>query len=378
MFVLAPGAAQAQSGSAKTPSSQETSQSANAAVQLYTVPESPAFTFLDITPAKITKPTTTRDFVTSLINAIDDQGRVRQGLAFELAGAVLTAHRPTLAEYQQRWNAMTIAARSQLSLATARAAGDTSSTDAGYGIRIPLYDDGDPMADKEFTTELIAAFQRCTVAPPPLPPGVAAAPVGQIADTAARRAIANLTAAVDSQKRAAAETAQRTCLADAIKKHAKDYAEAHWNAVNLSLAYAGGHRLVSSLARDTRELGNRFWAVFGIPILGSSGQLLGMIQYANLVPSSDSGHQTSFRYGVRSTIGRPTFNGFMEFFHEKRTPHGLPSLNRDGWSGGLEFRVADDLWLATGFGKATDIKGSPTVVIANLKWALNSESQLGR
>jgi hypothetical protein len=368
------GAAGAQApGASSSPSAADKGKSADAAVQLYTIPESPAFTFLDLTPAKITKPTTTRDFVTSLINAIDESGHVRQGVALEVEGSRVLGKQPSLAQYQQRGMAA-IVARSQLSFATVRAAGDSTSTDLSYGLRIPFFDAGDPMADPAFTTGLIEAFRKCAKVKPPLPNRS----VSNIKDTAAKAALSELLEASSREHDSTAIVEQKKCAGEAIKANGDAYAKSHWNAANFSVAYAGGHHLVTSVATGTRELGYRVWAVGGIPILGEAGQLLGMVQYANLVPSPESGHQTSLRYGVRSTIGQPTLNGFLELFRERRTPKGLPSVNRDGWSGGVEFRISEELWLATGFGRANELKGSPTMVVANLKWGLSNQAQLAR
>lgn len=368
------GAAGAQTPLAPaSPTATDKGKSADAAVQLYTIPESPAFTFFNIAPAKITKPTTTRDFVTSLVNAIDESGRVRQGLALEVEGSRILGKQPSLAQYQQRGMA-TIIARSQFSLATVRAAGDTTSTDLSYGLRIPLFDAGDPMADPAFTTGLVDAFRKCAKVKPPLPNRS----VANITDTAAKAAVSAVLEARSREQDSTAVTEQKKCAGEGLKENGEAYAKSHWNSANISVAYAGGHRIVSSVATDTRELGNRVWAVGGIPILGDAGQLLAMIQYASLVPSSDSGHLTSLSYGLRSTIGQPTLNGFLELFRERRTPKGLPSVDRDGWSGGVEFKVSDELWLATGFGRANELKGGPTMVIANLKWALSNQAQLAR
>jgi hypothetical protein len=163
-----------------------------------------------------------------------------------------------------------------------------------------------------------------------------------------------------------------------VKATGEAYAKKHWNSATLSLAFAGGQQLISSAATDSRSLGNRFWLVGGIPLFGDKGQLLGLLQYADLVPVSAADHQKSLRYGLRATVGQPTFNSFIEFFKERRTADALPSLDRDGWSGGLEFRLSEELWLATGFGKTGDVSGKPTMVIANLKWGLAKQAQLAK
>ena len=49
----------------------------------FDVPESPAFTVLDLNPQTVTRPATPRDFATALINGLDKNGNFQSGLAIE-------------------------------------------------------------------------------------------------------------------------------------------------------------------------------------------------------------------------------------------------------------------------------------------------------
>ena len=51
----------------------------------YALPEAPAFTILDVTPAEILRPTTARALATAIVNAINPEGKVQQGFALDVA-----------------------------------------------------------------------------------------------------------------------------------------------------------------------------------------------------------------------------------------------------------------------------------------------------
>ena len=47
------------------------------------IPDSPAFTILSITPQNVTNPTTVRDLATALINGVDRNGNFQSGVAID-------------------------------------------------------------------------------------------------------------------------------------------------------------------------------------------------------------------------------------------------------------------------------------------------------
>jgi hypothetical protein len=348
-----------------------TTAAADESIARFSIPESPAFVFLDATPASVTRPTAPREFALAIINGIDNAGRVRQGLAFEFQPSLFI--RPvSLATYQQR-GLKYILSTAQLSLGTVRSSGDSGSTDLAYGVRLMLYDRTDPMADRAFTGTLADALGACTPTDAPDFPRPRAAP---IADSAT----AGLEARIAALEGAAAQGDVTACLDGAVDSLAKAYAEAHWNDLTFGLAWARGHRLTDSRLSGATDLGDRIWLVGGAPV-GSYGQLQGYLQWSRTRTEADSAKQSFVAYGARLTLGSSTLNGFLDVVGEsQRSGPSAARKTTASWTGGVEFRLTDQLWLATGFGRDGRLPGTdgPNLLVANLKWGLSDRARFGR
>src|SRR5258708_17355465 len=55
----------------------------------FSVPDSPAFTILGVTPQTITRPTTPRGLAASLLNGVDENGNFQAGFALDTAPYML-------------------------------------------------------------------------------------------------------------------------------------------------------------------------------------------------------------------------------------------------------------------------------------------------
>jgi hypothetical protein len=309
----------------------------------FAVPESPAFSFLQFAPATVSRPNTPRDIVAALTNGIGEDGKVREGVSLEITPAyVIPGLAVSLTDYQRR-SFKRLLANMQLSFATVRAAGDSASTDMGLGIRFNVIDNGDPMRYADFTTALAQHMGGCR---PPVP---GAPPV-----------IGCLNAVSDSLRAAFAKT--------------------HWNATRFAIALATGLRFDESRVSRSRALGWSAWAGVTAP-LGQTGQMIGYfaVKHRPTVPGVASFSAVDF--GGRVLVGSPGFNTFLEFVANTRFKTA-DSTNKStaAWSGGIEFKAADNLWLSTGFGTRFGDTGKPNkvIVIANLKWGVSSKARLGR
>lgn len=340
----------------------------------YAIPEIPATTMLGITPASITRPATHKDFVSSVLDGIDAAGRVKQGIALEASLGLLRAFRVPLETYQSSRRAR-IFSNVLLSLATTRAAGDTSSTDLAWGVRVPLVDEGDPLARRSYTTALGLAMLRCA---PSAPPGGIKPNVGQTQ------------AQLDEEARADSATFQAqqlACLGEVASGLGKAAAESLWNSTRLVVAYAGSTRLRESALTDRARLGDRYWATGSIPLaritgpmpIARSSQVIGYADVTRQRAIDTLPATTTIGYGGRINIGSATFNGFYELLGESRRdpPAGVPSRNST-WSAGIEFLATEGLWISTGIGKRAEdaLKPDRTVVLANLRWGISSKSFL--
>src|SRR5258705_13872035 len=100
------------------------------------VPDSPAFTVLGLTPEEVARPTTARKLATSLLNGVDRNGVLQTGVAIDtlpylaLAGQLLT-----LDDYRKPSNyALRFLARGQASVAPAKASEVTDKA-RRFGLR---------------------------------------------------------------------------------------------------------------------------------------------------------------------------------------------------------------------------------------------------
>ncbi len=312
------------------------------------VPESPAFVFLGASPAEVTRPTTLRNLGASLVEGIDEDGRVRQGLAFEVTPAFYLTS-VTLKEYRDSWTKYAIS-NLQLTLGTVRSSGDSASTDLALGLRMPLLDAGDPMRNKAFTDSIGARLRRSEC----IPGGEA--PPDEIDPDA---------------------TAQ--CLAAAAAPVAEQWVKNHWNASALTFAAATGIRLEGSRFSRRRWAGMQLW-LHGAIGLGDWGQLVGQGSYLDSrLADADSLEYKAMAFGARLLIGGRKLNGFAETSAEFRFDRADFVKKDDGrWSAGVEFLVSNTLWLSTGVGSAYQALDGPdrTLVFANLRWGVSSKARM--
>ena len=323
----------------------------------FAVPESPALSFLGLSPGKVTRPTTPKDLAASLLNGVDSTGRMQSGVA---VGATLWSIFPKisipLSAYQSSWRAFALA-NLQLSLATVRAAGDTGATNLAIGFRTTLVDRSDPMRDSVYTEALTHALNLCLRdAPPPMsPPGATAATVPTIRDTSAK---------ICADKKARA-------LRSAWLKERR-------NASSLSVGVAAGWKFAQSHADSIRTIGWNGWLAGAMPI-DENTALMGQLQYDHRGPVDTFGGTDVVTYGLRAVSGSGTRNVFLEVVGTGRIKSAAnTSRSNAQWSGGVEFQVASGTWISTGFGTRYDRLRRPSqmVVIANLRWGVGSDSRL--
>jgi len=303
----------------------------------YSIPKIPALEIVSADPNTISRPTTAREFATSLYNAIDATGRVKQGLAFEVKPNFIFKEPINLQEYQNNKMAY-ILENTQVSLATVATSGDSSSTDLSWGLRIVFYDATDPMANSKFTNDVAQAFLDCA----PSMPG-------------------------ESD-----EEAELKCLAEKIKKYKDEFAKEHWNDSWLMFAYAGGTRLSGSQLTEGKIVGHRAWLAGGLK-LGHYGQLGYQAHWARELKTESTQYFNELGLSSRLTLqlGKPTINFYAEASYQpllnKDDFKNNPEVNIDKsfvWSSGFEFKVSNGLWATAGLGKnAERIAGEDNIQI---------------
>jgi hypothetical protein len=326
---------------------QAASSSGGEGVELLTaVPESPAFAFLGISPTKITRPGAVRDFAVAVLTGINEEGNVQQGVALETTPwGLIPGMSISLDDYQRSWLKYVLA-NAQLSVGTARAAGDSAPTDLAVGLRLTLWDEGDPMRSRDFTEPLAAELRACL----PDTPDVEEETVARCVDEKMRQAYA------------------------AYGEHTKN----QWNARRAALGLATGVRFVNSELSQGGYGGFQTWFVGSNPVT-NYGQLLLQLTFADRPGFGDQPGFKLLTYGGRCLVGSASFNGFVEVVSETLSSDDKALDDARGrWSAGVEFRLASQLWLATGFGSrfATIEAAEKTFVILDLRWGLNSTARL--
>jgi hypothetical protein len=310
----------------------------------FSIPESPAFTFLNTSPAEITRPSNWREFSVSLLSGVNESGAAQQGFALELAPfQVVPGFQVNLKEYREDFFKRA-AYRTQVSLGTVQASGDSGSTDIAFGIRVPLLDDGDLMQNAAYARDLGAGLLEC--APPS--PGAGAE---------ARECLRKQKMTVDSMYRELLDL------------------RGNWRTRRLVVAFAFGTRLVNSSFSNGQALGWSTWALGSNP-LGRWGMVVGSLRVSRRQEVAGQPGFSSVRYGGRAIVGSTGVNGFLEVVGDSRFDRDPGAdQGKTSWAGGLEVRLSHGIWLSTGFGQRYAEAQAPdrVVVIANLRWGLSAE-----
>ena len=116
------------------------------------VPESPAFTALGLTPQEVIRPSSPRALATELLNGVDANGNPQNGLALDMSPFLLIRGDGfSLQDYQKdTFNVNRLLARTQLSIATAKGASDDDEAiRASLGLRLTPWDLGDPRMNED-------------------------------------------------------------------------------------------------------------------------------------------------------------------------------------------------------------------------------------
>jgi hypothetical protein len=317
----------------------------------FTTPESPAFTYLNVSPSSVERPRTPRSLAVGLANGVDSAGKVRSGLAFDVAPFQMTSRMlpVTLSDYQKRgflnwlWN-------TSVSLGTVTPQADSASTDVAVGLRTVLYDGNDEMADPKFTSQITQAVATCQTAN--FQPG-----------------------APDAALKAVNECSQKAWT-DVYQKW-QDSGNGSWNSSGVSAAFAFGWRLRNSQFSQMPSTGWAAWLVASKGV-GSSALVMAQLRYDDRKDLLAGAAPERISVGARAIIGSAKANGYIDFTGG-HTPNqqGSGSTFSHKWSAGIEFRAADQLWLSTGFGSTFATKDQPerVRVIANMRWKVFKDPQ---
>jgi hypothetical protein len=252
-----------------------------AAIDL-SIPESPAFTVLGLTPQTVTRPASPRELATSLLNGVDQHGNFQSGLALDLAPYLLFAGDQLGLRDYQRSRKLRLLTRFQTSFATTKGASeDDKSTRLALGFHATLWDRGDPRLDNE----LLGSFAReLRVGPDnilePIPmddPGPNATPeqkaeYAEYLKEKKRYDQANEAIGVENERKA------EECRKASRKKN--------WNKSSWIIAAAPSWISTDGKTSNFRWNGGGIWSSLaygfeGVPGLASNSQLIFHVRYRN-------------------------------------------------------------------------------------------------
>jgi hypothetical protein len=343
------------------------------------VPDSPAFTVLGLTPEEVARPTTARKLSTSLLNGVDRNGVLQTGVAIDtlpylaLAGQLLT-----LDDYRKPSNyALRFLARAQVSVGTAKAS-DVSdkAMRIGLGVRMTVFDRGDPRSDAE--------LDRCFDARPGLPnaPTFVPPPPPETTEEIeewtqdverGRQELQRFQADIDSYV-ARVNAFVTDCREQARKRD--------WNASKLIVAVAPTWTSPTGSGDELGPSGSGIWTTLAygfeqVPGLQRNAQLLvhARLRSDEPVPTTKDPKVFELRdsqlLGVQLRAGTANATIAAEGLDERvKPPSGATTTNRR-YSVGFERRIADNLWLgvAMGSGKSpTTAQKKSAFVLSSLKW----------
>ena len=365
----------------------EKAKSKDAEIDL-AVPESPAFTALGLNPNNVERPSSPREFATSLLNGTDANGNIKTGLAIDTAPFMLfEGSDMTLVQYQESyWDRFF--SRTMLSLATAKGTSDAdNSAMFAVGLRLTPWDEGDPRMDKQLMECLTKAVNvklsqeeeigRLTDDRDKLDKALALeTDLTKKAELAASRAmlqakIDTLTAEGTAELNKKAEASIRSCRTNPTFKSNL------WNKSSWAISIAPTYTSTTGLREDLKSSGVGVWTSLALQ-LGGSGQFILHYRYRNKEDVPQAGgftKQDSQRAGGRLRVGSANTNINLEALAvEEENTLTSKKDRKVQYSLGAENKIADNLWLVLDFGSESgNDKGDNIFVRGNLKWAFSSE-----
>ncbi len=317
----------------------------------FSVPAIPALDFISSDPGDISRPSNVKKLAAGIYNGIDEDGKVKQGLALEAKVAEYIPMNISPEEYRNN-QLKYIFYNTQVSLGTMATSGDSSSTDLGWGVRLTIFDDSDPMRNKAYLNEFEEALFECGK---PIDPFTPVHP--------------------DSMMK---------CLENYDRPIKKAFNKERWNAKWMTLAYAGGTRLKGSQISEGEVLGHQVWLTGGFPI-SYWGQWSYLTKWSEEFNSETAQNMQELEVGTKLLVGSKSFNIYFEASYN-------PLLNKDdfksnemvateksfSWVSGVEFKVSEGVWAVTGLGEeANRISGKEGIqLLSGIRMGISDKSRL--
>jgi hypothetical protein len=344
------------------------------------VPESPAFTVLGVTPETVIRPTSPRAFATSLLNGVDTNGNFQSGLAMDFVPYLLIAgDQLTLRKYQTN-SLVRLLSRSQFSFATTKGATeDDKSMRLALGLHVTLWDRGDPRLD-ETLMSCLSTFRL------PPPPTTLECELPDNPTDADREAFRKCQEGAESaRQQRAAQVQEATEFNNSVSTRCRDEAQKrNFNRSSWIIGAAPSWISTNGQTKDMQWNGGGFWTSLaygfeGVPGLEDKSQLILHARYRNREQVPDpvtTGaflSQDSMFFGARFRHGSPTFNGSFEYTFLRSRVAGQRYDSSSRLSLLFERRIAGDTWFNLSLGGETGRQDGRNngFVLTSFKWAFS-------
>ncbi|MEO8600947.1 MAG: hypothetical protein ABI629_00075 [bacterium] len=338
------------------------------------VPESPAFTALDLTPETITRPASPRQVAVDVLSGLDPNGNFQAGLALDtVPWLLLRGKQLTIKDYEDSL-AQQLASNFEVSAATTKGTdSDDTSLKLALGFKLTPIDYGDPRLDI-----LLRRCLRRSVIPRPTD----FATLKEFQDAVSRAAVAAEADVEVCHKEAKQRNWNRTAwdigAAPTWIQEDGTNGSTQWNGATFWSTFAYGFDDRLRRARDAKTDDEANEILKKPPgLLEETSQLMFGLRYRldEETPDPDK-DDTFFRQdtllaGVRMRVGRPTLSVSLDgaYLYEDPEDRGA----RNGFRGALtsNFRIpgAYQLWVNVGLGGTVGLGSDDRVfILGSLKW----------
>jgi hypothetical protein len=322
------------------------------------VPESPAFTVLGMTPSTVVRPASPRALAADVLNGVDKNGNFQTGVAIDTAPYMLFfGNGVTLEQYQHR-PVLQFLARTQFSFATVKGSSQSDkSTRLASGLSLTIFDRGDPRLDRDFVARLAKIGQEALGAFPPLSPLATDSEVAE-RKKQIEQEVETKAKAVREAKRQSSWNRSSWVIAGAPSWISQDGTTTH--------LHFDGAAVWSSLA----------YGFEGVPGLQDSAQVIvhGRFHSNETVPDPEIAgtfyQQQSTVAGARMRFGTENTIGSFETTYLHTRPVDRLTENYFRLSVGAERRLNENLWLHLGIGGESGRKNGKDqlFILGAFKW----------
>ena len=321
------------------------------------VPPSPALSVLGLASNKVVRPVGVNDLAASLVNIVDHEGILQNGVAVDVAPVtMISGRRVERARYVTSWWTRVLM-RTQASIATAKAGGGSRTVRLAAGVNASLVDLGDPRAEPRLAA-CIAAANRLGLA--------AAKPVAPPPPDLTPEQLAEFEAQIEKIEASRERTFRNACREDARERL--------WNRTAVAVGWAPTWRSASGAAGDLTSAGQAFWTSVaygfeGTGWLSRHSQIIGYVE--RRTDGADAAAAPArVSVGGRWRVGTAASALSVEAVRASET---LATGRVRTWtlSAAAQHKLTDDLWLSVAVGGRGEpgIDGRQVFVLNSLSWA---------